>query len=538
LETKTNRHRHLVAFPVLVAVLAFSIADTQVDIPDVLGSVSHIFGSTEDERFTFESGIHGLVYAGGQLEEEGDHLVFTKGSALISSKGVTHIESDGIRITTMNGAVHLTRGTRSLVIAALTSPAVIESGDQRMVVPVGMQWEIKEGMATLNDGFTLWMKSRLPMPLPVSFVERKMGDLSLVKAPESVLPELRQMLPLDILPEEQLLLEVSESHKENLRHEHVLGVVRSAVESVDADRFEELLNVPIVTAALATERGKEVSATLLSSIDQQHTVLRMLVLQQIIDNETVWLASSFHPQYRDIAWSIFEPDVSVESHLSRTFLLPFSTFSADDFSDFVFERFAVSLRGMLGKVGDSDAFGEHIVQAHMPLIDRLEERGYPRRAKHLSQTLLELIADIENPTEAVEQAREALLLRDRINIAPLPPKREPTSIEEDVEEKEEVPEPEPEPVPEVTLSTQQVESKAYLLLEDAGALFTVNSAIAAYEGNKARVMDVLFSTESEDRAVSFTLDVVTQTVSDIEINGDTDFPYTPSFEGFVNWVRK
>jgi len=51
-------------------------------------------------------------------------------------------------------------------------------------------------------------------------------------------------------------------------------------------------------------------------------------------------------------------------------------------------------------------------------------------------------------------------------------------------------------------------------------------------------MDILFSTETEDRAVSFSLDVVTKTVSEIQINGNTDFPYTPSLDGFIIWVRK
>ncbi len=50
-------------------------------------------------------------------------------------------------------------------------------------------------------------------------------------------------------------------------------------------------------------------------------------------------------------------------------------------------------------------------------------------------------------------------------------------------------------------------------------------------------MDILFSTETEDRAVSFSLDVVTKTVSEIQINGNTDFPYTPSLDGFIIWVR-
>jgi hypothetical protein len=76
------------------------------------------------------------------------------------------------------------------------------------------------------------------------------------------------------------------------------------------------------------------------------------------------------------------------------------------------------------------------------------------------------------------------------------------------------------------------------MLEDAEALFTVNTGIAAVSGNSARVTDILFSAATEDRSVTFTLNVVTRKVSDIVINGQSDFPYEPSFAAFVTWVRK
>ena len=519
----------------LIGVLALSFVDTKVNLPNVMISVSQIFGSTEEERFTFDSGVRGVVYAGGKLEE-GDPFVVTKGSVLLASNGVISIDIGGVNVTAMNGSVHLTRGTKSVIIAALTSPAVVMSGDQRMVVPTGMQWEIPEDIATLNDGFEPWITSRLPSPLPLSFIERKLGDLSLVRMPESILPAAKQLLPLDIVPQEQLLLQVSESHVVSDRYEHTLGVVRYAVEGSDADRFEELLNVPVVTEALATDRGQVTVAELLSAVDEDQTILRMLLLQQLITEEAVWLAASFHPVYRDIAWATFEPDVSTESHLTRVFLLPFSTLSPELFADFVFERFAVSLRDMRGKVGDPDAFTDHIIQTHMPLIDRLEERGYPLRAKHLSETLISLIAGIENPTDISLEAKATLLQRTRVDLSPLPPKKDIEVVLYKEPDPKGVPVGEPEPT--VLLTAAQAEARAYSLLEREGALFTVSKSIAYYKDNLVLVTDILFSTPTVDRAVSFTLDVITETVTNIEINGDTDFPYTPKLSSFVNWVKK
>lgn len=530
METPTQKHRHFIALPIAIAVLALSVADAQVGISRMVSSVSALLQAEHDERFTFDNGVFGIVYAGGELEREGRALNVLNGSVALVTDGVLHASVGSYRVTSMNGAIHLTRGSSSVTVAAITAPAFIEAGDQRMIVPVGMQWEGNgNDIAPLNDGFKTWMKERLARPLPTHFIERVLSDLSVVRVPSSVLPESQALLPVDLVSEEEVLLPISKEKALADRYEHVLGTVRHAVEQGDMERVEALFADDGVKAAIATPRGQEVVAVLLQAIAESQTMLRMALLQQLIVHENLWMVATFHPEYRDMAWAAFEPDVSAEAHLTRVFLVPFSFFGSDAFTEFTMERFAVALRGMVKQVGEPVSFVEHLIETHMPLIDRLESRGYPQRAAFLAENLEELIHTFDEPTAYMRDALTQLRQRNAVSLDPLPQRKER-------KHEEEVIHPAPEPV--VQLSEEETEALGYSMLQKSGALFTVNTAVSAGGQNIVHVTDVLYGSSTVDRSVSFTLNVVTKIVSHIEIDGNTDFPYEPTFDGFVTWIRK
>ncbi len=358
-----------------------------------------------------------------------------------------------------------------------------------------------------------------------------MNDLSVVRVPETPLPSVASALPYDTVTTDELLLPASADKVRTERFEQALGALRGAVESADEPLLKEYLRSTVLQDALATVRGRDVVSFLLARIPEDETRIRMPLLDSIMDEEALWLTASFHPKERDIVWAGTDPKVSAESQLTRTFLLPFSAFTPDDFSDFVFERYRTVLRDMLTLVGDPEIFMEHIVEAHVPLIAKLEEQGYPKRAVRLREVLRALTEGMHPVSASLIDAAKALRTADTLDLSPLPPKPEPATEAD----------PKPAPVlaePAVVLSPHEVEARAEKALSDAGALFTVHTTITATEGNRARISDVLFSSPKEDRSVSFTLDVLTWLVSGIEIGGETEFPYTPSFEGFTEWIKK
>ncbi|MDP7477520.1 MAG: hypothetical protein QF442_03670 [Candidatus Peribacteraceae bacterium] len=529
----THRHRHFVALPMALALVILSSADMYAETSDVLSSVTSMFGGETDQRYSSESGVYGVVYSGGEIVEEDTSVTLTKGSALLASKGGLTIDIGDARVFTFDGAVHITQGQSSFTVAAITAPALVSTGQQRMIIPIGMQWSFSsEGIATIADGFDLWMQDRMPKSLPLHFLERVLIELSGVRIPDALLPPEEHPLIIDTVSLSDLLLPVSRLNEEEDRSAYLIGVFRAAVEQGGIDRITELLEHEEVSAALKSPEGRRALLFLLSGVDTQNTALLMVLLRESIDDSSVWLVSSLHPAYRDIAWVLDEPSISVEAELTRAFLLPISALSPQPFSDLILERFKTTLLTMLDRVGDPESLVEYLLMVDMPLIDRLEERGYPRRAMYLADTLIDLIDAISKKTVKMEDAYAKLLARDQLDISPLPPKREFEEVSPLPKKKE------PEPEPEVTLTPEQVEGAAYRMLEDAEALFTVNTGIAAVSGNSARVTDILFSAATEDRSVTFTLNVVTRKVSDIVINGQSDFPYEPSFAAFVTWVRK
>jgi hypothetical protein len=528
--TNTLRHRHFVALPAFLLLVSMSFADSDGDVSRVISSVTSSFSSTEDS--TFPAGTYGEVIEGDLLVDNG--LVLTSGIVRLGSQSQMTLSIDSLTLTVFDGGLYAAKTNDSVTIAAITSPVFVTHGDQRVIIPVGMQWNFSgDSIDPLTAGFKDWMHARKLSPLPSHFLEEQIIALHLAeqRAVEDV-PALRSYLPVDALSVDTLLLPVSLASEQDERADHVLGVVRKAIEDNNTVYLAELSQNEEVSLAIKSLRGRRMLGVLLSQRDLS-TAMRMEVLLRIADTESLWSVTSFHPEYRDVAWSLIGPDVSIESQLARAFLFPFSLFSAEEVSDFVLDRYRMTILGMVQSVGDSSLFVDNILDAHLTLIDRLETKGYPRRAAHMSDTLVALIDSMESQTEAMTNALEYLSLSSAIDLTPLPEKR---VLEVEVKK---TPEPEPEPVAsEVVYGPLEVEAMAQVLLQDSGALFTTQTGIAAYADNKARVSGIYFSAPTEDRKVAFTLDVYTKIVSEIEINGQSDFPYEPSFAGFVEWISK
>jgi hypothetical protein len=510
--------------------MSMSFADSNGDVSRLISSVTSSFSSDEDSSIA--DGVYGEVLEGDLLTENG--LVLTSGVVRLGSQSEVSLGIDSLTATVFDGGLYAAKNSDAVTIAAISSPVFITHGDQRMMVPVGMQWIFnKDSIEPLTAGFKDWMHARMLSPLPSHFLEEQIIALHLAEQHiEETLPPIRSHLPVEALSVDTLLLPVSLAEEEQKRERHVLGVVRKAIEGNDTVYFAELSQNEEVLRAIQSPRGRTVLGVLLSQRDLD-TAMKMEVLLRIADTEVMWNVTSFHPEYRDIAWSLMGPDVSVESQLARAFLFPFSLFSAEEVSDFVLDRYRMTVLGMMENVGDSSLFVDNIIDAHLTLIDRLEAKGYPRRAAHMSDTLVALIDSMESQTEAMTSALQYLSLSSAIDLTPLPEKR----VQKVEVERE--PEPEPEPVaPEVVYGPLEVEAMAQVLLQDSGALFTTQTGIASYADNKARVSGIYFSAPTEDRKVAFTLDVYTKIVSEIEINGQSDFPYEPSFAGFVEWISK
>ena len=527
MNTHTHRHRHFVALPLMLLVVSMSVADTGGSISHIISSVTSSFDDVKQPLFP--KGTYGRVIDGDVDFDSA--ITLHSGILRIGSQAERSVNVGSLYASIFDGGMYLIASDESVTIAALTSPVFISSGDQRMIVPIGMQWTgSTTGISPITAGFSDWMNARKLSPLPVHFQEEHVAEL--ITEEKSVLlplPDLQSHLPRETVSFETFLLPVSRADDQKQREEHILGYIRSLVERDDVASFQEVIQDEEVQTILSSHRGREVIATMIGQLDMS-TSMRMELLMRVADTESMWALSSFHPEFRDIAWTLVGPDVSVESQLARAFLFPFSLFSSEDVSDFVMDRYGVALEGIVSNMSDASPFVEHLLDTHLPLIDRLEEKGYPRRAIRMSETLVSLILSMEHKTDVMTKALNHLQFFSQVDITPLPVKpakktRNTVVQQEDI-------------VPVVVYSPQAVEVMAHDMLQKSGALFTVETGIAAYADNKAHVSGIFFSSPKEDRSVTFTLDVYSKIVNEIEINGKSDFPYEPSFDGFVEWISQ
>lgn len=526
------RHRHMVVLPVFIALLTAGFAGQALHLSSNVSLTGTQISTESLKRFSLLSGVYGVLYSGGSFTESQGAISLEEGSVLLASDGIIRLRAGETAFTAFDGAFHVTRASGDTTVAAITTPVAVTIGEQRMVVPAGMQWTLTgDLLLPFRSGFDNWMTSRTPTQLPAPFILRKLEDLSLVSIPNPPLPSPRFSLPRERTITGNFLLPSSEERMRSKRHEKALGALRFLVERGDADSLPTLLEQPLLSEALRTPRGRTVLAFLLSSVPATETGVRMALLSHLAEDDALWLVVSLHPIYRDIAWALDDPEFSVEALITRVLIFPFAAFTKDPLADFVFQRHRIALSLLREKVGDRVSFTEHAVAAHVPLVSSLRDLGYPMRAKNLRATLQNAIESLDVPGVVLSDALRTLQESDTADLSPLPP-RVPS------EENTVVVLPQDLPMPAVVLSPSEVEQRAYVSLSAAGALFQVHTIVEATGQNTARVEDILFSGPKADRLASFTLDVVTGTVSNIVVDGKSDFPYTPSFAGFTEWLRK
>lgn len=518
------RHRHLVALPALLLITSLAVVPTFFHLSSLHANTENAVVSGENTPISLPSGTFGILHE-GFLQGHSGILRLQKGSATLASDGVLQMEVRDALLTGLRGAFYASLDDQQLTIAALTTPVSVSLYGQSMVVPVGMQWQVdlQKGMAPLSSEFRTWIASRTPQKIPLAFLERKRADLATLTQPVVSLPAATWSIPESTVFD-ALMLPVSKMRALQERSERLLGSLRYAVEHGQTHDVRTIVQDATFSDVLSTYRGRNVVAHLLSTKDS----VNLDLLQLLVQDSQLWAVASLHPVYQAETWSLFGPDAPSEQRVARVFLFPWSLFSVQKASALSFHRFGEELIAVSKQAGDTGSTVlEYALSVHMPLIAELEESGFPKRAELLRSTYLQRISDTPMPTKRLEQFRIELQRSTDISTDMLPEPEEPSEVQ---------PQKEPSRTLHSTLSPEEVEQRAYAMLTEAGAIFSVETNVSSYAPDEARVHRVLFASHAEDKEVSFTLNVVTQNVYDIEIEGKGGFPYSPQFTDFVRWL--
>jgi len=539
-----KKHRHFVAAPLAALIVSISLLDgvlpTGSQAPELSASVMKL---SEGEVFRLPQG-KAMLYSGQGFTVSPESIVFENGSALVSTEGFLEFAVAGKKVSTVSGAFYLSYFGGDLTIAALTSPVLFRDNARLMVVPAGMQWKVpaEEKLPLLQAGYPLWQEARQVQAFPERFFVRQLQNLMFLPSEEDVLPPAgSEPLPLwTKFP--ALRIGATQETVEQEWREEVFGALRKHVESGDRDALDAFLHKEEYIGVLQSDEVWKVMVRLY--VRAQEDSVRSLLLSQLLSDEDFWLLASLHPDFRAEVWSSFAEQKNPEAVTLRLFLLPTSNMVQQAVPADAMRRWTYEL-SQLAQGEKAAALVGMMVEQHLPLVSVFDQMGYPERSRVLVLSLKKLV---ENTGVTLRQELtselSALTSFDRMSLEELPPMEEQVLIEEEVkeEEKEVVPAPvvevkQEEAVEVSSYSPDVVERRAYTVLRDIGALFTVETTIDAVAPNTAQVRSIIFSGKSGDRTVDFHFDVAKGEIRQV-ILGNKEYPYSLTVEAFRDWIQK
>lgn len=530
MQKNTQRHRHFLAVPALVLTIALTSIHIEGNAPHS-ASVTSVRSQGSSEHFTFSSGVYGVVTS-GVVHDYGHALTMEKGAAIIATTGVSELHVGTRMLVSVDGAYHITVTGDDVTVSALTAPVVIVQGHERMIVPVGTQWNLRtdERLHSLKTGFAEWHSGRRVQPIPKHFALRQHQSLRTLSPVVVSLPR-SALLPSTVSTFDSVLLPVAKRNATRSNSEDILGVIRSVIESDDVGGLSAMLAQESVRSAVSSMRGRQVLVALLRK--DFSAAMKMRIVEQLSSNDHMWLSLSFHPQYRSLVFASEQPKSSVESTLVRAFTLPFGDLATEGMSDFVMERYAAVVQSIIEDADDSTDIVESLSTTLYPLVEQLENAGYPHRSRRLAVLLQVILSELEELPASLSSLRLAIHQLYRQEIGELPP------IVERTPEPEPEPEPEPDPTPEPDpiLSALEVKQRAESMLRSADALTTIETHIDLVADNTVRIRNVVFPTARGQRLVHFSLNAFTHTVSLIEIEGISHPPLELPYHAFAAWLK-
>ena len=555
---EAKRHRHLVAFPAFALFLAVTLLSLRMTEGVMTADLALPQGEPRS-IVHLENGIEGVAASGAEITDTGTVPELKSGTLLASHPGLFGVSMGDVACYGYHGGFLVTRTDRERSVAAVTSPVLVMQGGMRMIVPVGLQWSLRAGSALepLSSGPSGWSRSRALAALPPQFLLDERTDLSHLKFAEDLLPSARSGTPAGQPVLSEALLPEARDHAIADWQSSVIGSLRGAVKNENAKALAGILGDDRFASAFAGEKGTAALALVLGEVPAEASDLQMHLTERLIGDERLWILLSYHPAFRAVAWTYDRLDLPREPSITRLFFLPFSDASADAVPAIAFSRFTTGFIQVLGAMEQPEPMLKFLFTSYEPLIGRLNALGYPLRSQAFAATLINLLTpyaptypEVENAiahirmqtvqtdSVAIPEDLSADLTRREEERASASAAEEASALESSVSSSSSASSVSSSSVPVQVLSPMEVERRTHILLHSAEAVYTLKTEVKADKPDVVRVNNVVFASSSGDHMVGFTLNLATDTVSDIVIDGRNDFAFTSQFASFVRWLKK
>lgn len=471
---KNHKHRHALLAPLSLGML------TLIFVLGINPTFSASLQLAETDVFLGEAAV-GRLAEGAVIAQDAEIPELKNGSLLVQTRGLVHLRIGPSLLTGIDGAFYVTRSDNRLSIVSLTSPVLFEQGSRQMLIAPGQQWRHSyEPLPTLAAGSSLWMSTRKTESVSRTFIQEQLANIPSIPADDQGQPIVAN--PFAVLP---------------VAHQQQHWEPNPSVQ------LSESQNTPIVRGPLIRQ---------FVNADVRH-----------------WVLLSAHPQYSRYVWSAIPEELNASQQLLALLALPLSDTAQQSRTLPVLREWADVLNTSLLSADDSIDTSLSILSVLTPHLIAQQKDGYPARARAVADVLLE---HIEEHTSSIspELNRHMRTLQEfaKTEVVALPVA--PTE-EEEVVEKEEVTE------EVIALPEAEVLARAERILQDARALFTVDTVIRNTDKpNVAAVEGIIFSSPSKDRMFSFEIDVHAGSIFNVEEDGQL-YSYPLWVEDFVSWAQ-
>ncbi len=513
--TPTNRllaHRHLVAFPLFLFALAFSLSPLVRQQVPLQGAILSAAG--EDTPFLTPDGAYGVLFSGGEMMEVQDGMQLRQGSVLLGGEGLVTAYVGDLRAVTLRGAMHVSLQDDRLEVVAVSAPVVIERDQNLLLLPAGSrgEWSVPElSIAFAPEAFADALGAAEPLPQDILAEELS----ALARAPHPQAPS------LPVLPEPDLRLS-----PERLRTRHAARDILEAMATGDFDEATRVLAEHRVGLAADPSLGEALLRAVIARTDTPPS-LQAAVLPLVIHRADLTLLSRMDPLLRDAAW-VTPSSASSPAGLAGILAFPASDVLPDAASDLASGRWHADAEAAVAASDAPEILVPLLLRAMEPARQAYLDRGYPDRLMRRWEALQALAAPVADRLDG-----DALAALSRWSDAVSFPAEDLPAPELEPEVSAEPPAP-VEPAPPADPAAMEAEMLERLRV--AGALMGLSTEIKAVEADAVTVSGVLFSSPDGDHAYDFTFHPVEGTASAIRRDG-TETALPLPWDDFVRWAR-
>lgn len=542
--THQKKHRHFVALPLLLAIIAGSgVSVSSQALPAGVLTTER----SDSTVYSLASGVQVMGFRGAVVDTKAHTPRLREGSALVHGEGMVGISVRDTEIRSLSGDFFVSVSPKKLHVIAVTSPVLVTQGKRRVLIPTGKQWMFTgKTLSTTDAGFALWSSDRKVSDAPRHFLHEQLRNAAFFPPHSNVtLDEVSDGIDMPTVPEYLLLEGAKKREAEKLAKSHLSRIVR-ATSAEDADQIQRIFLDAAASEVLNDADSREVIATLMARSKQDSPVARALLSWLVLDADT-WLIAAVHPQYSASAWTFAVPRLDFERQVLSWFSLPQSDVLPRGHNGLVIEKWKQSLADYAESQTSADDLLSALIVHTTPSVHLMRKMRYPLRADSYAKALTFLGENYGlSLSQAAHDALTSLESLDDFSSAPVEPSELAALLAESIQVEQQTEEPKREqqhaepkkeqPLPDTGLTSAQVRQMAIDILQEAGMLFTVDTVIAPIDSRSVRIEEGIFSGPQRDRTFDFVLDVVQGKVSSVQ-EGKKTYPYALWVEDFVRWAR-